>query len=59
MAPMPSAISDHDPRVLFSACSPVAAPSAMRRSIDFVRDNELATRRFPFVAAIISVYAPV
>src|SRR5262245_11959205 len=44
MAPMPSATSDHAPSVRLSAPSPVAADSAMRRSIDLVLKSEPATR---------------
>ena len=43
MAPMPSATSDQPPSVRLSVPSPVAAASAIRRSIDLVRNSEPAT----------------
>src|SRR5689334_5545711 len=43
IAPMPSATSANGPRVRFSPPSTVVAPSAMRRSMDFVRKSESAT----------------
>src|ERR1035437_4153070 len=44
MAPIPSPISDHEPRVRLRPLSPPTSLSAMRRSIDFVRVNALATQ---------------
>src|ERR1017187_3185586 len=44
MAPIPSPISDHEPRVRLRPLSASAPLSAMRRSIDFVRVNALATQ---------------
>src|SRR5690349_8776577 len=43
MAPMPRAMSDSGPRVRFSVCSPVAAASFIKRSIDLVLNSEPAT----------------
>src|SRR5215831_11728678 len=54
MAPMPRLTSENGPSVRLRVDSPVAATSAMSRSIDLVRDNAPATiyplsRRWPFV----------
>src|SRR5438552_4816868 len=43
IAPMPSATSDPAPSVRFSVASPPPATSAIRPSIDFVRNNAPAT----------------
>src|SRR5882762_1274845 len=43
IAPIPSVTSEKGPSVRLRVASPVAATSAMSRSIDFVRDNAPAT----------------
>jgi hypothetical protein len=48
IAPMPKPISPIGPRVRLRPLSPPTSLSAMRRSIDFVRVNKLATQT-PFV----------